>query len=386
MTMYDFQHILIFKTIMHFNKYGNCNILLVSPTGSGKSFMASVIAKRYKRILYVAHRIELLKQFKSYFSNEELNNIHLKCINISSIHKITDEYDIIIIDEAHRSAARTYNDFIYSQVATPIIGLTATPQRLDGRPLTSIYDIVLESPSTPALQKMGYLLPFEEYCVPEDELPDLNNISLNNQGDYNSIELDSKFRNVILYGNVYREWKEKASDRKTIIYCINVKHGEEVCEVFRNKGINAANVSGKMLKSDRIKIYNDFKNGTIQVITNCMIYTEGIDIPDISCIVMMRPTTSVTLFLQQGGRGSRYFEGKENCIILDHANNINTHGSLNAARKWRYDIHGKSISSDQGTVVPVPSINNLNIIELDWFKLKRRFTPDSEFFNIFTSF
>jgi len=330
---YNFQNNIISTVTEYIQNKHDKNHLLVLPTGSGKSVIAAIIAKKFKRILYVAHRLELIQQFQNYHMLFE--DSFLLCCDISVVYKYFDQFfDLIIIDEAHRSAAKSYVTMMKNFSDTPILGLTATPIRNDMKKLTDHYQFIHKGPTTPFLQDIGVICHYDEHSVSQNLLPDLSDISLENN-DYNNEYLSEKYRQIFLYGNIIEEFKEKSINRKTLIFCVDIKHCIELTEYFYKNGVrNVVYVTNATPKKERAEIYNDYVNDKIQVLINCMIYTEGIDIPSVSSIIMARPTLSQILFLQQGGRGGRPFKNKKDCLILDHANNIATHSSLNNGRNW----------------------------------------------------
>jgi len=341
-----YQKKLFLDMIGIYKKNEAARILCVCPTGSGKTFILTMMAasKLFKNILVVVHRKEIVEQIKKTLIENSVLNATV--MTIQSAFKIYDnDYDFIIVDEAHRCLARTYVKLINNYPDVPVLGLTATPIREDNLAMGNIFDVVLEGLSIPDLQKMGYLVKAVEYTIPLDI--DLSKIKLTQKGEYNNRELSSKMRNVNLYGQMMKMFKEQCSDRKTIVYCVNVKHANEIAEEFRKEGFNAKSVSGYTKQQERDNIYRAFREEDVQIVTNCMLYTEGVDVPEISCIVLLRPTKSKGLYFQKVGRGLRACKAikKRDCIVLDHAGIVRKFGSVNEKVIWNYKVKGREFTS-----------------------------------------
>jgi superfamily II DNA or RNA helicase len=349
------------------------SVMLVSPTGAGKSVMAKEIAKKYKKVLFVAHRKELLDQFRKITYDKPY-----EFTTIQSAHKtFMNNYDLIIVDECHHIVTKSYLTLLAEHKKAKFLGLTATPQRLDGQPLKEIFDAIVETVGTKTLQKSGYLVPALEYSV--GQKLNLSRIK-KTAGDYNVKSLGIKVRKTILFGDVYKEYMKYAERKKALAYCVDIKHANDMAQYFNSHGIKACSLNGCTKNEVRSDVMHDFTYGDTQIITNCMLFTEGIDIPSIECIIMLRPTLSLGLYLQMAGRGLRKDHGKDSCIILDHANNHETHGTVNSDRTWQYETRLRAYNSSGGHTMYPSFINN--IITMKGYNLIRVRKPTPIFGDI----
>jgi len=365
-TTREYQDKAINKAIDYLERYKS--VLLVSPTGAGKTLMATSIANKVskKKTLYISHRKELLNQFKA------LKNIDVVSdyMNVQSSHKAIVEYDFIVIDEAHHIVASSYVNLLKRYKNAKILGITATPRRLDGKSIINIFDKVVETSGIRTLQTQGFLVPAVEYSV--GEKIDLRELKITG-GDYNLKELGIKIRKTILLGDVLKEFDLHAKTKQTLVYCVDVAHSKEVSEMFSNNGYSSVAVYGQMKSIDRESAINDFKMNKVQVMVNCMLFTEGIDLPNVECVIMLRPTLSYALYLQMIGRGLRIYDNKEECIMLDHTNNYVTHGTVNIDIQWYRKTRERVVSGNPDRAA-IPSI--LREIEyLEHFSLKTNYEP-----------
>lgn len=288
-------------------------IILICPTGSGKTVIASEIIRRMKekgkKCLMLVHRDHLIEQSYEKFKAVGANITVCK----SGDKRITENWDVmlatiqtlrnreppnvdcVLVDECHLSAANTWVTTL-NGFNCPIIGLTATPFRLDGRSLGAIYTSQYVASTINDLMDKGMLCPLEWY-VPTVQ-----------PGKY----IDA-----------YDAWLKYANGKKTIIFANDVQHSKLIEQKF---GGLARHIDAKTKKSELKKILSDFRNGHILVITNFNMVTEGYDVEDCECIILSGKTSSLALFLQKLGRGMRPHKGKNSCIILDLAGNLLEHG------------------------------------------------------------
>ncbi len=345
---------------------GNKRPLLVFPTGSGKSPIFSQIAKSTadngKRILFLVHKRNLIFQMsetlKSHFgitpgiimagvSSNLDEPVQLASIQTYKrrleldeliINRFFIDADVILIDECHRAVSKSFTDIINLYKDKIIIGCTATPARADGRGLGEVFDDLVIGPGVGELTDQGYLCPVR-YFVPGRI--DLNGVKMS-MGDYQVKALADKTINKKLIGDIVQNWLKLAENRKTLVFCVNVKHAIAVCEAFQDAGIKAAHLNARSSDDERQDVFDKMERGDITVLCNVLLYVEGLDVPSIGCIVMARPTKSMGLYRQSGGRGLRVEKGKENLLYLDHANVIETHGLLDLEIEWTLDGNEKA--------------------------------------------
>jgi DNA repair protein RadD len=325
--------------------------LYVLPTGGGKTVILAKIIERAvqagKRVLILTHRREILKQTSLKMAVEHgliqagLNIDLTYPVQIASVQTLwarcmrTDKVplpaaDLIIIDEAHHIAARTWKLILEEYPNARRIGLTATPCRSDGRGLGNYFTAIIEGPQIPELIKEKYLVP-TVYYAPAD--PDLKGVETQ-QGDYVVSQLADRMNRDDLVGDIVSNWHKYGQRRKTLVFCVDVAHSVHVRDEFVKSGIRAEHVDGSTPKIERGAILARLASGETEVVCNCMVLTEGFDLPAIGCIVLARPTKQIGLFRQMAGRGLRPARGKSNLILIDHSGAVYRHGLLEDRIEW----------------------------------------------------
>jgi superfamily II DNA or RNA helicase len=343
---------------------GKKRIVIHAATGSGKTIVAAAIVsaalEKNKKVLFLVHYRELAYQALNRFTEFGIGNdvgiimageeSHLdKPIQIASVQTYARRLDfqeaaynpwfhnadLVIYDECHASIARTRKAILdLYKKDTPIIGLTATPCRADGRGLGEVYEDIVSCCGVAELTTLNHLVPVIYYGC--KELPDLKNIPIV-AGDYNKKILGERVVVPKLIGDIYDNWARIAIDRQTVIFAVNVKHSKYIKDLFERRGVSIAHVDAHSPEEERRDILDRFKAGEIQVVTNVGVYSEGADFPWASCIVLARPSKSYGRYVQMAGRGLRPYPGKENCIIIDHAGLVNVHRFLDEEVVWSLD-------------------------------------------------
>ena len=341
--------------------YGKKKPVMVLPTGAGKSVVfgqiISSVIDRGKRVLWIVHRRNLVTQMQAVLrdhfgidagiimagmESDTEKPVQLCTIQTFSRRMNLDlpEYnqfivpaDVVLIDEGHRSVAQSYQGVIKQYQDKIIMACTATPMRADGRGLGEIYDSIVDIAGVKELTEQGYLSP-ARYFVPSQV--DLEGVKTA-MGDYVVKDLDGKVNTTKLIGDIVQNWLKLAENRKTIVYAVNVKHSKAICEEFVRNGVKAEHLDARSSDDERDLVFRRMEEGDITVICNVALYQEGLDVPDVSCIVMARPTKSMGLYRQCCGRGLRPSLGKQDTIILDHGNVIEEHGLLDWEIAWTLD-------------------------------------------------
>jgi superfamily II DNA or RNA helicase len=328
--------------------------LLVLPTGGGKtvvfSYIAATTASRGKRVLILVHRVELLRQTSAALTKA---GVHHGLVNpkytadlfapvqvasvqtlVRRLHHIKPP-DLIVIDEAHHALAGTWKKIIDAYPQARILGVTATPCRGDGGGLGKIsggvFDDLVEGPQVGELIERGFLVKPIIYA-PAERI-DLSSVKVK-MGDYDNQQLAQVMDKPKITGDAVAHYRKLCPGVPAVVFCVSVAHAQHVAEEFRSAGYRAYHADGSLEDDIRKRILNGLGNGTVDVVTSCDLISEGTDIPAIGCAILLRPTQSLGLYLQQVGRALRTVEGKEHAIILDHVGNVLTHGLPDEPREW----------------------------------------------------
>lgn len=321
----------------------NRAVLGVLSCGGGKSVIAAMIAKsatdKNKRVLFLVHRKELCEQITQTFEACKVNMILCTVGMVQTITKRTSKMpppDLIIVDEAHHSTSKTYrNIFDYFNQAL-IIGFTATPIRLNKGGLGDVFQEIITSVSTKWLVDNNCLSPFKYFSVP---IADTSNVKTS-RGEYDAKELSEIMENKCIYGETVKNYKLIANNKKTIVYCTSVESAKQTAEEFRQNGYIAESLDGATDKGERAEVMRRFKNNEIEILTNCELFGEGLDVPDVECVILLRKTKSLTLYIQQSMRSMRYKPNKI-AYIIDHVGNVYEHDFPDADREWTLKVSSK---------------------------------------------
>ena len=315
---------------------GNRSIVSVLGCGGGKSVIQAEISRSAtsmrNKVLFLVHRKELCEQITGTFTAQGVDMDRCSVSMVQTVSRHIDklpEPQIIITDEAHHSTANSYKK-IYDAFPDALrLGFTATPCRLNKGGLGEVYDDLITSVSTRWLIDNHYLSPYKYYSV---KLADTSGLHVK-AGDYKADEVAELMQNKEIYGETVKQWERLAKNKKTIAYCASVEAAEKTAEQFRQAGYTAAALSGSTPKELRTKIMQEFRDSKIMILTNCELFGEGLDVPDCECTVLLRPTQSLTLYIQQSMRSMRYMPGKT-AVIIDHVGNCYLHGLPDDDREW----------------------------------------------------
>jgi len=329
---------------------GHKKTLLVSPTGSGKtvifSYIAAGMANNNKRILIVAHRRELLKQISGALKKVGVSHavlsggtpgIPMANVVVASVFtlvrrmKAMKPFDLIIGDEAHHfTPDSSWGKVVAGFPSARVLGVTATPERLDGKGMGQMFDDMVMGPTVAELTAQGFL---SDAVVYAPSAPDLGSVGTR-MGDYVSKHLEDAMDKPVITGSAVKHYGKYADGKKAIAFCVSVKHAKDVAEDFRNAGYAASHIDGGMDDTERDSVLKAFEEDRVQILTSCDLVSEGFDLPSVEVAILLRPTKSLGLFLQQCGRAIRPHPDKERTIILDHAGNTARHGFIDDERDW----------------------------------------------------
>lgn len=311
---------------------------VVSPCGSGKSVVIAHIAKQAtdkgNRVLFLVHRKELKDQITDTFKR---SGVDMDLTTVGMVQTVVRRLDktpppaLIITDENHHALAKTYRKIYDFYVDVPRLGFTATPIRLNGSGLVEVNDKLVMGPSVEWLIKNHYLSPYRYFAPPSVDLSHLKK----RRGEFTSKSIDDAIKQDarVIYGDAVKHYQRLADGEQAICYCHSVEASLAAKAAFNGAGIPAAHIDAKTAKAVRDKIIADFRDQKIRVLCNVDLIGEGFDVPDCSTVIMLRPTASLSLFIQQSMRGMRYRPGKISKII-DHVGNVERHGFPDTDRVW----------------------------------------------------
>lgn len=325
---------------------GKRGIVIVAATGSGKTVIAGAIiaeaVAKKKRVLFLAHRRELIRQAstKLYAVGVEhgiiqagfrprlgepvqvgsIQTLHARAVRTRTIE--LPDADVVVIDEAHHVRAKTYQRVLECYPEAVVLGLTATPCRGDGRGLGKVFDVLVECPSVADLTAGGYLVPTRIYAPSQ---PDLAGIRVE-RGDYVESQLAARVDTPQLVGDIVTHWHKLAERRRSVVFTTGVNHSVHLRDEFRASGVVAEHIDGPTPIEERDAILARLATGSVEIVTNCMVLTEGWDCPDVACLVLARPTQSLGLYRQMVGRILRPAPEKTDALILDHSGGVFQHG------------------------------------------------------------
>lgn len=339
----------------------NKKIVLCAPTGSGKTIMFTYMIKNHLkkggRALVFTHRKELLKQAGSSFENFGLKpefitagsepdlNEPLHVSMIETFDRRKEDYSLflasktlIVIDEAHLNIFTKVFDYIHKN--TIVIGATATPYR-KGKKIPSLSDFytdIVQEIDTPELLELGYLSKAKTYGIKIDLSK-----SRKKGEDY---DVSQYYEDNKTYKGVVSNWERLTPNTKTLLFASNVDSSKQVCNEFNSNGYIAKHIDGNTPKIERESILNWFDKTPNAIVCNCGILNAGFDQPDIETVILYRATTSLPLFLQMCGRGSRITDTKNEFNILDFGNNIRRLNFWEEPRIWTLEKDVKKQSKE----------------------------------------
>lgn len=368
----DYQQALVQETFAQWHR-GNRRVMMQLPTGGGKTVLFSALAREFttlgEGVLVLAHREELLTQ-----AHEKLESITgmlvgmLKAghpvnplfpVQVASVQTIIRRKNwpdaaLVICDEAHHSCSRSYTKIFDHYQQSYILGVTATPARLDGQGFKFLYDSLVLGPSVAELILAGHLCQFKLFA---SQNPIKTAGIRTAGGDFNQRDLADAIDTSLVMGDLIETWQKYAHGKKTVVFAVSVKHSKAIATAYVEAGIPAEHLDGETPALERKAILERFRTGQTPVLTNCGIISEGVDVPSIEAIQCVRPTKSLILWLQLVGRALRPASGKNHAIIIDHTENWWVHGLPDRERNW--SLEPVSLESETRWISSCPECHHV---------------------------
>lgn len=325
------------------------SVLLQGPTGSGKTaltvHMMKSAAERGLSSMFCVHQNELLKQTSRALWEQKLEHgliasgkvrsvLPAQVASVQTLVRRMDRYKqpkLIIIDEAHRAAASTYRRVLDYYPDAMVVGLTATPERTDGKGLGDIFETIVTGPTVTQLIDAGYLADYDIFAPPSQV--DVSAVR-KTAGDYNKAELQAAMDKPTITGDAVAHYKALAYGKRCVVMCVSIEHAEHVVAQYNASGVPAAMIEGRMTDREREAVLDRLASGELLVVANVQLLIEGVDIPAIEVVQWLRPTQSLIVWMQGCGRGLRPAPGKDKLLILDHVGNCQRHGLPDDEREW----------------------------------------------------
>ena len=348
MKLRDYQLRAIEEAAEHY-RAGKRRILIVAPTGAGKTVLASEMIRRGvgrgSRIAFLAHRRKLIDQSCDKLGAFEIEHAAIMRgrefhprhqVQVASVQTLVrrldrvDPFNLVFVDEAHHVRGSSYMQILEASPEAAVIGLTATPCRLDGKSLGDVFEamVIVEQPGE--LVEQGWLVPDRIFAP---YVPNMKGVKKTG-GDYNLRQLRSLMDQPAIVGDIVTQWRKHGDGRPTVAFCVDVAHSQSIVDRFRKVGVRAAHIDAHTPDEERDEVLDQLRHGEPFVVANVGVLTEGWDRPCTSCCILARPTASLSLHLQMGGRVLRPWDGKDDALILDHAGNCLRHGSFTEEREW----------------------------------------------------
>lgn len=331
-------------------KSGARSVLYQLPTGGGKTALTAHMAGESSRraswrVWFLVHRKELIDQSIRTFNDVSIPHGVIAAgyqpdrrplVQIGSVQTIgrrldrLDPPDLIIWDEAHHIAAGTWSEIYQAFPNALHIGLSATPERLDGAGLGRWFGALICGPTTGELIAEGWLAPYRLYAPNHVDLSGVHT----KLGDFAKGEIAAKMDKPTITGDAIEHYRRLCPGRRAIVFCCSIEHSQHVVAQFLDAGIAAEHVDGTTDPARRKLAMQKFAAGETLVLSNVELFGEGVDVPAIEAAILLRPTQSLALYLQQVGRALRPAPGKDHAVILDHAGNSYLHGLPDDPRAW----------------------------------------------------
>ncbi|NRO38137.1 putative DNA repair helicase RadD [Lactobacillus helveticus] len=308
--------------------------------------------KNNKRVIFLIHRKEVLNQAIETFRNQDVNPDLLTAGMVQTLTRRVDKLptpNVILVDEAHHALAKSYQRILNKFPKAIVLLFTATPHRTGRQQLDQIANDIIVGQSIHELTDKGFLAPFRYFQPPNDFNSKL--LKRSSTGDFTNESMQEAMSTKI-FGHIVKQYKRIASGMQAVVYTYSIDSAIKIAAEFNSEGISAIEVDGMTPKEKRAVAVKKFREQEIKILVNVNLFTEGVDLPNVDCVIMARPTASLALYLQFSMRCLNPRPGKT-AIIIDHANNFKTFGYPDDDRDWKQAIKSgkqksKSLLKDPG--------------------------------------
>lgn len=308
--------------------------------------------KNNNRVMFLIHRKEVLDQAVKTFNEQGVNPSLLTAGMVQTLTRRVDKLpvpDVILVDEAHHALAKSYQRILKQFPKAVVLLFTATPHRTGRMQLDQIADDIIVGQSIHELTDKGFLAPFRYFQPPNDFNSKL--LKRGSTGDFTNESMEQAMSTKI-FGHIVKQYKRIASGMQAVVYTYSIDSAIKIAKEFNSEGVSAVEADGTTSKEKRDLAVRKFREQEIKILVNVNLFTEGVDLPNVDCVIMARPTASLALYLQFSMRCLNPRKGKT-AIIIDHANNFKTFGYPDDDRDWKKAIKtgrqkSKSLLKDPG--------------------------------------
>ena len=325
--------------------------ILVAPTGFGKTATAAEIVRQAvakgKRVWFLAHLKEILDDTSARLTAAGISHgqiragrsadytVAVQVVGVATAARRTGlpRPDLIIVDECHLAVANSYRQVIAAAGSPLLLGLTGTPQRLDGRGLREVFDLIVPTCSTAELIDEGLLAPVRCFAPPGADLSGIGKRG----GDFDQGAAGAVMSRPAVVGDALSHWKKLCAGRRGVAFCTTVAHAEAVAVQWISAGFRAMAVHGNSDDTERREAMAGLRAGRLDLVACAQLWIAGVDVPQIDTVIWLRPTASLTAWLQGNGRGLRIAPGKADLLVLDHVGNCQRLGHPLQAHEWSLD-------------------------------------------------
>jgi superfamily II DNA or RNA helicase len=341
--------------------------VLVAPTGAGKTFTAIEIVRltiaRGRSVWFLAHLREILDDTAARLTAAGISYGSIRAGRSSDYSKLVQVVavqtavrrqrlprpDLIIIDECHLAVANSYRQVLAAAANPRILGLTGTPQRLDGRGLGEVFDVLVHTCTTAELIDEGLLAPIRIFAPPGVDLSAIGRRG----GDFDQGAAGAVMNKPQVVGDALSHWQKLCAGRRGVCFCTTIAHSQAVAEQWQRAGYRAVAVHGGSDDAERREAVAGLRAGRLDLVACAQLWIAGVDVPEIDAVIWLRPTQSLTAWLQGNGRGLRCAPGKRDLLILDHVGNSGRLGHPLTVHDWTLEGRVKRRAGERPVSVRV---------------------------------